>query len=491
MKCQCCGKDLPENEMLCPACGWENTPESEREETPAVEGEIPAAEAETVPAEDMDLASQPGEEESVAASPEVKKMKRIAVISGCVAALAVLALVLFFGIRSGAGEKVDVKSWFDWEIFRANDLYKQDSYTVSDSKAESKADTVVATVGDAKLTNGQLQVYYQMQFMDFVSQYSYYLSYFGLDYTKPLDEQACPLKEGYTWQQYFLEMAIETWRGNQALALKAKEDGFQLDSEYLQRLDSLEADLTESAAKYGFDSAAAMLKAQCGANVTVADYRDYLETYYIASMYFDQCYQKFEQPTDEALATYFQENKEALEEAGILQDGSYSVDVRRILVAIKNIAAENPDEEGEKGTDGYTQAQWDACWEAAQAILDQWKENPTEENFSALANEKSHDQNGNVTDGGIYTDVVKGQMVEEFETWCFEENRQAGDYGIVKTKYGYHVMYFSQRNEELWLTNTRSYYLQQQANALVSATIEKYEMEVSYGKIALANVDMG
>ena len=33
-------------------------------------------------------------------------------------------------------------------------------------------------------------------------------------------------------------------------------------------------------------------------------------------------------------------------------------------------------------------------------------------------------------------------MVEEFEDWCFDEARQPGDHGIVKTSYGYHIMYF-------------------------------------------------
>ena len=31
-----------------------------------------------------------------------------------------------------------------------------------------------------------------------------------------------------------------------------------------------------------------------------------------------------------------------------------------------------------------------------------------------------------------------GQMVTEFNDWCFDETRGYGDYDLVKTEYGYH-----------------------------------------------------
>ena len=33
-------------------------------------------------------------------------------------------------------------------------------------------------------------------------------------------------------------------------------------------------------------------------------------------------------------------------------------------------------------------------------------------------------------------------MVPEFEQWATDKNRRAGDVGIVKSQYGYHIMYF-------------------------------------------------
>ena len=42
---------------------------------------------------------------------------------------------------------------------------------MEDAKVEEKVDTVVATFGDQKLTNGELQAYYWMSVYDFLNQY--------------------------------------------------------------------------------------------------------------------------------------------------------------------------------------------------------------------------------------------------------------------------------------------------------------------------------
>ena len=38
-------------------------------------------------------------------------------------------------------------------------------------------------------------------------------------------------------------------------------------------------------------------------------------------------------------------------------------------------------------------------------------------------------------------------MVTTFNDWCFAEGRKAGDYGIVETEHGYHLMYFVGNSE--------------------------------------------
>ena len=34
--------------------------------------------------------------------------------------------------------------------------------------------------------------------------------------------------------------------------------------------------------------------------------------------------------------------------------------------------------------------------------------------------------------------------------WCFDSERQIGDVDIVRTDYGYHIVYFDGNGEEIW-----------------------------------------
>ena len=116
-------------------------------------------------------------------------------------------------------------------------------------------------------------------------------------------------------------------------------------------------------------------------------------------------------------------------------DNHYRVaQVRHILV--KAVADEN-------GV--YTDEAKAAAKATAEELLAQWKAGEaTEESFAALATEKSEDE-GSKSNGGLYDTVMKGQMVDEFDRFCFEGHK-AGDTGIVygeSASYaGYHVMYY-------------------------------------------------
>lgn len=114
------------------------------------------------------------------------------------------------------------------------------------------------------------------------------------------------------------------------------------------------------------------------------------------------------------------------------RDTSATVDVRHILVT-KDVY----------GTDEAAKAK-------AEEILNTWKSSEaTAESFGALALKFTEDSNG--AQGGLYQGVTPGMMVEEFNDWCFDESRKTGDSGIVKTSYGYHVMYF-EGTGEAWYT---------------------------------------
>ena len=110
--------------------------------------------------------------------------------------------------------------------------------------------------------------------------------------------------------------------------------------------------------------------------------------------------------------------------------------VRHILISFQGGKADS------NGNKTYTEEEKKAAKDAIEAIQKQWLDNGgTEEAFITLAKEKTTDT-GSKENGGLYEDVYPGQMVTNFNDWCFAEERQAGDYGIVETEYGYHLIYF-------------------------------------------------
>ena len=80
-------------------------------------------------------------------------------------------------------------------------------------------------------------------------------------------------------------------------------------------------------------------------------------------------------------------------------------------------------------------------------------------------------------------------MVQTFNDWCFDVVRQEGDYGIVRTKYGYHIMYFISK-EDIWITTCRANIISDEAQKIVSDAMAKYPLEVNFKKIVLGELDL-
>ena len=125
------------------------------------------------------------------------------------------------------------------------------------------------------------------------------------------------------------------------------------------------------------------------------------------------------------------------------RDESKTIDVRHILIQ---------PEEGElaEGDEGY-QEEHDLLLAQAKAkaeeLYQRWKDgDATEESFAALVSDNSDDP-GSRDEGGLYERVAAGEMMTEFNDWCFDPSRQPGDTDIVQTDSGYHIMYFVGDNE--------------------------------------------
>ena len=131
-------------------------------------------------------------------------------------------------------------------------------------------------------------------------------------------------------------------------------------------------------------------------------------------------------------------------------------DVRHILVQ-----AETTKEDSEGNEVDLSQAEIDKNFADAKAeaekILKEWKNGKaTEDSFAALATEKT-DDTGSKETGGLYEDITStSSYVPEFLDWSLASHKK-GDTGIIKTDYGYHIMYFVGADKtEKWESDVRA-----------------------------------
>ena len=114
-------------------------------------------------------------------------------------------------------------------------------------------------------------------------------------------------------------------------------------------------------------------------------------------------------------------------------DNAYNtVNVRHILIKAEDSDGDGTysDEEKQKGK------------AAIDDVYARWEQSDqTEDDFAQLANSK----------GGLYENVYKGQMVQEFNDFCFDPARKPGDVGIVFNESdsycGYHLVYYVGQGE--------------------------------------------
>ena len=465
MNCKNCGQELADDEIICTHCGQDNRPEVEEEPKAGI---------------------------------NPWKIAFPAVAGLCL--LLVLSWLLYFGVTG---------YWFP----RANTIHNKDSYTASEDRLLASRDSVVATLGKNKLTNAQLRVFYETTCSEYKGEYSsskplheqiydkekgltwqQYLLEMSINawkqcqiltdmaleagfelpeaYQKNLDDLQPTLEsiadkggyesvdamlskdicEGCTLAdyKYYLELNYYAGLYFEELVADITVTREEIDQFYEDNKETFEENGITKDSGILVDYRQILVKADSTPDGITVEQWDICEKE--ADSILEQWLQK--DPTEESfanLAVEKSDDKKTSANGGlcsyVYKDYLTAVDVRHILIV---------PEGGTKSEDGkttvYSDEEWEACRKKAQTIYDQYLNGvQSEELFAALARENSKDSNA--ADGGIYTDVGKNTMVEEFDAWIFDESRQPGDTGLVKTQYGYHVMYFVHRDGDLdhWL----------------------------------------
>lgn len=137
-----------------------------------------------------------------------------------------------------------------------------------------------------------------------------------------------------------------------------------------------------------------------------------------------------------------------------------TVNVRHVLVA---------------PADSASDAAWQEALVLAEKYETEWKElGGSEENFAEIAAKYSVDSSA--SNGGLYENIFKGQMVTEFEDWCFDSARKTGDSEIIKTQFGYHIMYFSGVAEDYYTFAVSSAVKSVRLNDYINGLVEGVEV---------------
>jgi len=401
-----------------------------------------------------------------------------------------------------------------------DDITCQGSYTGDDAAVLDAANTVVAKAATENLTNRQLQVYYWME----VAAYRAAEHDVAPDFTQPLDVQLCDLDDtAITWQQYFLQRALNTWYSLQALELWGLNTPLELEEAYQPNakshrenitadlpalsvlygyynkyyqpndlhkafLDNIPTMLEELATGNGYADLNKMLTDLAGAGADAEALAEYAYLYNWAYMYYTQLSYDLE-PTTEEVEAYFLEHEARYANAGITLNGEKTVSFRHVLLI---------PEGAEVAWDGTVSASvdaWQICRTEAEKMLAQWQKDfkkeyssrrpahVEESEFGELAFESSADL-GSAPVGGLYSQVCQGQLCTSLDNWLFDAERQYGDIEILRSDVGYHIVYFC-GTQDVWYTQAQKDLLGRMTSEILDTAMANYTLTVNYASICL------
>ena len=376
------------------------------------------------------------------------------------------------------------------------------SYTVDAESFEGTA--AVASMENQELSNSTLNILYRLA----VNAYVPAEGEPAPDFSKPLDTQICELEGSHiTWQQYFLQRAIDTWQGIQALergshmkmvrnelnfevdpvkhdtymkdvpindhVLYGADASFRLTIKEEPYLEELPDFMEKLAHSKGYGSLREMVAREFGSGIREKDFNDLVQLinysyFYFVSLTYDP---KPEQEDLDAILADMPASQEEL------------VDMRHILIWPEGAQA------GADGKVTADEAAWEEAWKLAQDLDKKFHtgRKKTDAAFSKLAHDNTKDDASRAT-GGKYINVHKGQMIEPLDQWLFDPLRQAGDTGIVQSEYGLHVLYLTARKDAR-LPQAEAQFRRTRMEHVMEEVYHNYPMTLDYSKIQLLPVE--
>jgi len=314
--------------------------------------------------------------------------------------------------------------------------------------------TTALTIDTHELNNAELNYYYMDAVNNFYGNYGSYAAMFGLDPSKPLNEQISDETTGKTWADDFLDTAKNSARSVYALSDAAAAAGFALPEEEQTALDTAISNMEGYAVLYGYPSAKDYLKAVYGKGADMESYRAYLERNALA--------QAYQNHYAESLS-YSDEDLRAAEKDNFDAYSSFSYNTY-YLAASRFLTGGTENEDGTTTyTDEETAASVAAAEEAAKALTAEDVDSLEALDAAIAALDVNKDTEAVST---AYDNTKFSSLNGTYADWLTDDSRKEGDVAYFanvttdedgkETTNGYYVVYFRSSTDNTFpLSNVR------------------------------------
>lgn len=321
-------------------------------------------------------------------------------------------------------------------------------------------------IGNYDLTQLEYDYYFNSASNNYISNYSYLLSYMGLDTSMDYDEQI--YSGEMTWKDFFDQLAVSQIQEVKALKDDAAKTGFTFDeaAKYKEFQDNF-AQAAESAGV----SVTQYYKNLYGEYATEKNVAPFVKDTLLASAYYEKLTED-NTPSQEEIDTYYEENK-------IDYD---TVDYRSFTFESADITEES--EEADRT----------AAVEEFQKSAEEFKERlEAGEDFNALCIEYAADDETKAnyedeeTDYSLEEDVNYSSAYYVYSEWLFDEARTEGEITVVPDEANgrCYVLRFEGRNKDTETVNESisGTLSGQAASEYVTALTEGYEVTDVAGEL--------
>lgn len=387
-------------------------------------------------------------------------------------------------------------------------------------------------VGNHTVSQLEYEYYYNSTVNNYLSTYSSFLSYIGLDTTLPYDEQ--DYSEDMTWQDYFEEMTIDQLKQEFALTDDAAANNFEYDTtdEYNEYISS-----TKETVKANNTNMRTYIKDAFGEYATMRNIKPFMERTFTASAYYEKLLED-NAPSDEEVNDYYTENQNSYDMVSYysfeFDDVSYTSEDGEGTDSLEDVGdtgdadaegtdtestetPEDADTEGaetestetpevadtegtetesteDTGTEGAEAENESQAYKDAQAMLERVKNG---EDFDSLCYEYATDDMKEYYAGedeySLSSDVTADSIDYQLVSWLYDDARKAGDVTVISDEelgLYYVVKFVEKKYDDECLDNISTTLSSNKADAYLEELTENYTVSDVKGEIGYLHLNL-